>query len=679
MISNKKIKTQPAEQNDNRRIVKDSARKQQQQQEEEQAVAAFDTVRSYLLHISNVHADVPVSHPAVQAALQGVDRAWKQHERDSQLRYTFAQHKARDDVQETERAVSTMKTEMMEKEDISKSNNHNSNNNNNNCNNNNNNNSHSALDDWQTIASPPSQEQEVITVDDDDDDDDNNNNNETSNNNDTSASLLGSRLAAHVIATLQHYDTVVASPLQALTVALHAALRSHTLGFVCTGQPESNTTTTTTSNTSSLAGGFAAPIRDLPRTQFLPKDWARSTTNTTHQDEEIIALRYRKPGVGSVVMQVAKSSANPFSTTSSSSSLSLYSNNNNNNTDAVVHITLTPWTTNSLSSTTEPLPGSPLVLALSDHVNLESFARARQSAQQKETTTSATSKNTILIPPALHYKALSKLLTLLVTNFDLGPLHEQDGNDQDTAMETTTTATATTSLATGSTRYVDVTSQRLPTAQQKVQTTFVPHPTAMATTGNRPTDPSEEPRPRPPDNVVFPERPEWEPAFLRGGNGGTGRGGDFGDDLYPGGIAGPPFGGSGPPSSFHPSGNLVGPGHPLFQQPNGHLGNRPPSSSWHDPGQSGNFLRPRFDPYGPPGGPTESPGFDHPNRNQGGAPPPPLPGGTGNPNDTSLPMPGFDNHLMPGFDNNNNVNNNRLGGGGSRRGPRSGPSYNMFM
>lgn len=592
---------------------------------------------------------------------------------------------------------------MEEEEDTNKSNNNSS------SNNNNNHTSHSALDDWQTIASPPSQEQEVITVDDDDD------NEENDNAPNSDSSLLGSRLASHVIATLQQYDTIssslssssssrVATPLQALAVAVHAALRSHTLGFVCTGQPEEPA--------SGGGGGFAAPIRDLPPTRFLPRDWAKTTTKraTTNQSkkedqEEIIALRYRKPGMGSVVMQVAKINESPSSTTLSSS-LSYPTNHNTlfppPEHDAVVHITLTPWKTVSSSSSSstssssfsaEPLPGSPLVLALSDHVNLESFARARQSAlkETKSTTTTTNNNNnnnTILISPALHYKALSKLLTRLVTNFDLGPIHETT-NDNDTEMETTTMAS---SLATGSTPYIDITSQRLPTAQQKVQTTFVPHPTTTSTTtatttmGNRPAnplDPPEEPRPLPQGDIVFPGRPAFEPAFPPGGGSGSGNGGgsgDFGDDLYPGGITGPPFGGAGPPS-FHPSGNLVGPGHPLFQHPNGHLGSRPPPpSSWHDPGQSGNFLRPRFDPYGPPGGPTESPGFDHP-RNPPLAFPPPLDGqtppggGTGNPNDTSLPMPGMDNHPMPGFPNNghHHNNNHRSGGGGG------GSSHNMFM
>ena len=86
------------------------------------------------------------------------------------------------------------------------------------------------------------------------------------------------------------------------------------------------------------------------------------------------------------------------------------------------------------------------------------------------------------------------------------------------------------------------------------------------------------------------------------------RRGDFEGDLLPGGIqpglpGGPSFGGS-----------QVGPNHPMFDRSfgdddlynNGIGGGLYGPPSFGIPGVGGGVgMRPRFDPYGPPGGPTE--------------------------------------------------------------------------
>lgn len=108
------------------------------------------------------------------------------------------------------------------------------------------------------------------------------------------------------------------------------------------------------------------------------------------------------------------------------------------------------------------------------------------------------------------------------------------------------------------------------------------------------------------------------------------RPGDFDRDLMPG---------SG--GVDDPAGNLMGPNHPAFGGP--------------AIGSGGGYgMRPRFDPYGPPGGPTDPRNLD-PNRNIGPndprnpqlpRQPRPPPGGPGEPNP---------DHERPPNDLNNNM------------------------
>lgn len=92
-----------------------------------------------------------------------------------------------------------------------------------------------------------------------------------------------------------------------------------------------------------------------------------------------------------------------------------------------------------------------------------------------------------------------------------------------------------------------------------------------------------------------------------------------------------------------PSGMLMGPNHPAFR------GADPPVSG-------GYGMRPRFDPFGPPGGPTDPRNLDPPSRNemdpndprnqQIPRQPRPPPGGLGDPNP---------DHERPPSDLNNNM------------------------
>ena len=102
--------------------------------------------------------------------------------------------------------------------------------------------------------------------------------------------------------------------------------------------------------------------------------------------------------------------------------------------------------------------------------------------------------------------------------------------------------------------------------------------------------------------------------------------GQFDGDLYPGGI-----------SALYPnhgnavSGNLMGPNHPIF---NAQINNDDDVGGFgqNDTRSIGFYgmMKPRFDPFGPPGGPTE----------QHSLPQNALKGGTGNPNnDLAIPPP----------------------------------------
>ncbi|KAL9184616.1 hypothetical protein ACHAXT_012586 [Thalassiosira profunda] len=162
------------------------------------------------------------------------------------------------------------------------------------------------------------------------------------------------------------------------------------------------------------------------------------------------------------------------------------------------------------------------------------------------------------------------------------------------------------------------------------------------------------PRPNvPPDGVAVDTDPHRDPLRVIDSHRVRG---DFDADLLPG---GPQPGGL--HSVPHGGGMQVGPHHPLFDRltgvdhdcPDGGFGGfgvpgggAPPS--FEVPGMGGMEMRPRFDPYGPPGGPTQpGRGGQFPGRGsrlgrgrgRGGRGPP---GGSGNPNPDHMPPPGGD-------------------------------------
>jgi len=200
----------------------------------------------------------------------------------------------------------------------------------------------------------------------------------------------------------------------------------------------------------------------------------------------------------------------------------------------------------------EPIPQGPLVFSLSDHLNLDSFHRALKAAQKNHS-----SKPTMILP-TLHYKRLSQLLTNFVKIFDIGPvndplldttsIHEKNMNNEYTS------------------------SKSVPTTTSSFQPSSLSH---KDQTGSYSM------------HQLYPQR----------------RPGDFDMDVNSSGLY--------TPSSMRPNlgGNLMGPNHPMFQH-------RLPDDDDDDDGYDldpnpfqprigGLGMQPRFDAFGPPGGPTD--------------------------------------------------------------------------
>jgi hypothetical protein len=473
----------------------------------------FEAVKQYLLACTVV----PKEHPAIQAALHGMDQEIKRQERDWKLRQKF--------TREREEPVTIEKINLPPVDAAAP------------------NLSSSAAttkasggrvkrgsptmigalpDDWHDV----SEDQHDSPLK------DYTSNEETDV---TGLSFLGKQLAKDAVSLMALHQTKTRSPVAAIALGLHAAMLSDPLVFVCTGVPELSPSTV-------ISKGFAAPIRELSQDQFLPTDWDKS--------EKLVLLRYRKQSTGSLILRVEK--------LSSEGSLK----------DVTIEISLYP------TSTPEP-PSSSLIFSLADHLNIDSWSRALRQESS--------------VAPALHYKALGTLLSRFAHTFDLGSVGD-DASELNMP-------------------YVDTTIR-----QQQQQ------PQNFRIAGESRLDP--------PARPAYVDNQPWDhdrtPTIEDSFPGNYSRRGDFSGDLMPGGITGPNFGRIDPSQG----GSLMGPNHPVF---NGGIGGVGPNSGF--------GMRPRFDPFGPPGGPTD-PEQGVPDGQQRR-----RPGGSGNPNP---------DHLRPP----NNLNNN---------------------
>lgn len=298
--------------------------------------AEIDALRKYIVACP----DVPKESRAIHAALQGLDTEVKRMERDTKLKRKFASSQA----ETASKAETKMENQKLDTKSaaVGASTTSGTSENSSNATNSNTPASDDELMEWQDVAT-----------------------------NKEAGSLLGSRVAQLAVANMAQHGTTVKTPLAAISLALHAALSTDVLGFRCTGIPEAKT-----------FKGFAPPIRELPKTQFVPPKWDDDTNE--------IRLRYRKAAVGSVALSCV---------------LRQSSDNDNQ-----VQVSVTPTKTN------EP-PSELLEFKMDDHVNLASF----QKALAKEGS----------VLPALHYKALATLLTNFVNTFDLGSIGEAESTAPD--------------------------------------------------------------------------------------------------------------------------------------------------------------------------------------------------------------------------------------------------------
>ena len=128
---------------------------------------------------------------------------------------------------------------------------------------------------------------------------------------------LGTALAKGTVELLGQNNVVCASPIGAIAVALHATLLQ--VGFVCTGVPAEDKT---------QSNGFAAPVRQLAT--FLPRNWERHN----QADGTSISLRYRKNNA--VTLKVESS-------TTAEQQLSIFFCENAMSMDVADHFNLDSW------------------------------------------------------------------------------------------------------------------------------------------------------------------------------------------------------------------------------------------------------------------------------------------------------------------------------------------------
>ena len=412
----------------------------------------------------------------------------------------------------------------------------------------------------------------------------------------SAASPLGQALAEMVTRSVADARARVSSPVAAVALALHAAMRTEVLGFKCTGMPPDED-----GRAGGGGGGFAAPIRELPKNKFLPDGWdeaqrstactsrsAGANTQTTTTTTTRISLRYRKDGLGSTVLRVAEREA------------ALHQ------PGGAISITVTS-STNSEPAAAAGAAGRSF--DASQHINLAGLAAAITSERQR-LGISPTSKVEVRVSPVLHYLDLAGLMTTFVTSFDLGAIRDPTISEEERAAATSTAAAAAAAAAASNgsgsnSMEVDGGQQSRPYRKQvdpssgnQIPPIPTPSVPGVASPPRLPTGPGI------PQPGRAPRIEDLDPSLRRPG---PGPGGDFGGDLAPGGILDPRRG----MSQEDNRGSLMGPNHPAFRGPGigggdddfgyggegGGYGLEDPRM----PHIGGTGMAPRFDPYYPPG------------------------------------------------------------------------------
>jgi hypothetical protein len=215
-------------------------------------------------------------------------------------------------------------------------------------------------------------------------------------------SPLGQYLAHIAISEMSNAQVLVHTPTAAIALAIHSGLRNDTLGFKCTGIPEGDEW----DKPSSAKKGFAAPVRELKKHQFLPDSWDRHAHRSSHPPK--VLLRYRHDSVGAVTLRVTCEYP-PESPTPTP-----------HHPSAIIHIRFGP----TIVSTPEH---EDLMIPLEECFNVDSFELALGSTSKANSTHAG-------ISPTLHYINLPILWSKFAQTFDLGDIRQDDlwtiGNDR---------------------------------------------------------------------------------------------------------------------------------------------------------------------------------------------------------------------------------------------------------
>jgi len=352
-------------------------------------------------------------------------------------------------------------------------------------------------------------------------------------------------LASAVVSRIATANIKVASPLGALGLALHTALvelsyedDDNTTMFTCTGVPDDQQVISQLFNGKvqvASEGGFASPIRELPRGELVPTKWEEKISGTTSGGA--IAFRYKS----------LNDTAPVYLT------LQLQEGSNE------VYVTFGTLDKSKATNTE-------LRFSLEQYANLDGFQAAK------------TKNGSGAVSPSLFYISLSELLFKFTSTFGL--LSRKRDTVTSTAM----------------TNNIDVV-----TSHQGI---------AVPSCNLEATKMMNVPRPNIPRAIDTPDH--TDPLRVMDTQR-KGKHKDFEGDLLPG---GPQPGGLHDIPNRGGMGSQVGPNHPMFDRTfgddvdndfGGGFSSEGPNFGL--PGVGGGMgMHPRFDHYGPPGGPTELPG-----------------------------------------------------------------------
>ena len=304
--------------------------------------------------------ELPGSSCAIRAALNGLEKELQRINRDQKLREKFSKPKSnmkeRDDVNESDDDSDWKIEEGMEKNKTGYK-----------VNGADDKGDDAILMEWQDVNRSPTSELSAAGLF-------------------SEESIIGKKLAEEAISKIASVDAKVSDGLSAIAVVIHSALLSDLLNFKCTGVPDTNTSTS--------SGGFAKPIRELPKDKFLPDEFYKVV------DRNNLHIRYRKKETGTVILTLSQKTTKETSNITSFDSVDVY-------------IEFAPNTSRS-----ELIAQGPLVFPISKHLNLDSFGKALNSAKK------INNNKDIKILPTLHYKHLSALMAKFISTFDVGQVIE---------------------------------------------------------------------------------------------------------------------------------------------------------------------------------------------------------------------------------------------------------------